>query len=127
LCQVVAARVIAGRGPRSPPDRYEREPMHGAEVAAAALRPVVAPHRRRHFARRGGGVLTPLARRVCFVDDVRTSGNPEAGHGPDGPSGGASKQVAAAPEASRARRIWVRVIIWGTTVLAVVAIFAVWA
>ncbi|HET7296055.1 MAG TPA: hypothetical protein VFI66_02880, partial [Gemmatimonadales bacterium] len=39
----------------------------------------------------------------------------------------AAPPPAAAPPISRARRIWVKVIIWGTSVLAVLAIFAIWA
>jgi hypothetical protein len=51
----------------------------------------------------------------------------EPGHAP-GPPPAAPPAPAAGPvKPSRARRIWVRVIIWGTSVLAVLAIFAIWA
>ena len=48
---------------------------------------------------------------------------------PEQPTAVTEAPVAAAqkPPAGRGRRIWVQVIIWGTTILAVVAIFSVWA
>ena len=46
---------------------------------------------------------------------------------PAGSPAGASPGPAEGVSTRRSRRIWVRVIIWGTTVLAVLAIFAVWA
>ncbi|MGO9883087.1 MAG: hypothetical protein ACLPV4_08740 [Solirubrobacteraceae bacterium] len=43
------------------------------------------------------------------------------------PAAAATATAGAKPPVGRGRRIWVQVIIWGTTILAVVAIFSVWA
>jgi hypothetical protein len=63
------------------------------------------------------------------VDEPKPQGDRPAATPPEQgrPTGGGSERVPAAPAVSRARRIWVRVIVWGTSLLAVIAIFAVWA
>jgi hypothetical protein len=55
-----------------------------------------------------------------------TGGQAGAAGGPAGAPPAPPPRGAAVP-VSRARRIWVRVIIWGTSVLAVLGIFAIWA
>jgi hypothetical protein len=52
---------------------------------------------------------------------------PSAAKAPE-QAGGEASAAAKTPQApSRARRIWIQVLIWGTTILAVLAILAIWA
>jgi hypothetical protein len=57
---------------------------------------------------------------------TQADGAPTATIEAGGP-GSAPPEPVSSPPIGRGRRIWVQVIIWGTTVLAVVAIFSVWA
>lgn len=62
------------------------------------------------------------------MDDGFTAEGGGAQAQPTGRGGAADRAITPpAHEASRARRTWVQVLIWGTTVLAVLAIFAIWA
>jgi hypothetical protein len=67
--------------------------------------------------------------KLSAMDDGTATGAGRS-QAPQPPTEGVVKGVApepAPPQATRGRRIWVQVLIWGTTVLAVLAIFAVWA
>ncbi len=74
---------------------------------------------------------------MSAMDEARAPAPPPAGDGGTGTGAGGpapsnpptppTAAAAAAPPVTRGRRITVRLLIWGTTVLAIIGIFAIWA